>query len=118
ATKTATTTAGTNVQVTATSGTNNDNYSTFRINLLDSTSTVGLRLNLSSNDANEVWNVDSVSLFGTLSSGPATSLYFDTNGSTSGIGINGGNATVFDTGTANFTPNSAGTGTPQQFDPN
>ncbi len=45
-----------------------------------------------------------------------TPNYFDTNGSTAGIGINGGTA-VWDTTSTNWTPVVAGTGAAKVFDP-
>lgn len=66
ATKTALTDAGTNVTVSGVAGTSTDNYSTIRINLPDSASLVALRLNLLNDNTGEVWNVDSISLSGTL----------------------------------------------------
>lgn len=48
--------------------------------------------------------------------GAPTPNYFDTNGSTAGIGINGGTA-VWDTTTPNWNPVVAGTGVAKTFDP-
>lgn len=72
ATQIATTTAGTNLTVTSTQGTSTANYSTFLINIPDGTTSASFRLNLLNNDANEIWNIDNVSIYGTPVPEPAT----------------------------------------------
>ncbi len=85
-TQNATTTAGTNLQVAGSSGTNLGTiYSTLVINIPNGSSTVALRLIALNNDANEFWNVDDVQLTGTLAATP------DVNISTPGIGASSEN---------------------------
>lgn len=75
------TNVGTNVVVAGTSGTNTGTiYSTLTINIPNGTSTVGLRLNVLNDDANEIWCIDDVEIIGT----PASS-----NTITTGTGLTG-----------------------------
>ncbi len=63
------TNVGTNVVVAGTSGTNTGTiYSTLTINIPNGTSTVGLRLNVLNDDANEIWCIDDVEIIGTPAS--------------------------------------------------
>ncbi|TLD68928.1 PEP-CTERM sorting domain-containing protein [Phragmitibacter flavus] len=65
----ATVAAGGNLQLQSPpvgGGTNDNNYSTFRINLDDSASSIALRLNFLNDSSGEFWNVDNVAIYGTL----------------------------------------------------
>jgi hypothetical protein len=111
-----TTTAGTNTVVAGTPGTNQGTvYSTLTINIPDGTTTVGLRLNILNNAAEEVWNVDDVEITGTaVSTGPTAALA----GTLTETNLNGATATVTLTGdtyaaslsAAGFTLNNAPSG--------
>ncbi len=65
ATQTASTSAGTAINVTATSGTSTANYSTLKVTVPDGTTSVALKLTALNNSTDEVWNFDSITLTGT-----------------------------------------------------
>lgn len=78
--------AGSNIQRQAPQGgTNTYNYDDFTIFIPKGTSTVSLRIVAMNDDADELWNIDNISLGGTLIP-PAT---WDANGSAAGTGGTG-----------------------------
>ena len=69
----ATTNAGSNLVVAGTSGTDVGTiYSTLTINIPAGTNTVGLRLDESNNQADEIWCIDDIAIVGTAASPCAT----------------------------------------------
>ncbi|HLO57026.1 MAG TPA: choice-of-anchor D domain-containing protein [Saprospiraceae bacterium] len=68
ATLIASTTAGTAINVSAPQGgTSTNNYSTLEVIIPTGTTSVAMRVSALNNDANEVWNIDEISLAGTCS---------------------------------------------------
>lgn len=102
ATQTASTTAGTPLSVSATSGTSTSNYSKIEITIPDGTTSVALQILALNNATNEVWNIDDIELTGTASSCSVNSLTeFSPNTGTEGTivtilgaGFNSGGGTT------------------------
>lgn len=55
-------------------GSSTNNYSTLRIDLNDSTSTIAMRLNLFNDTQGEYWNIDGIELHGTLVPEPSRAV--------------------------------------------
>ena len=86
ATLTATTTAGTNLQVASPqNGTSTNNYTTGVINIPNGNSTAAVQFVARVNGINELFNLENVTLLGTIPS----SATWDANGTTAGVGGTG-----------------------------
>lgn len=115
--------AGTNTVVTGAAGTNQGTvHSTVTISIPNGTNTVGLRINMMNNDANEIWCLDDIEITGTPGGGSSitvqssVSLFSSVTGvpssqqsySVSGTGLSGNINIVAPTGFEISTTNGSG----------